>query len=547
MDRRDFITATSGVGAVGLAGCTNDGKPSEPSPNATVIVRDQLSDGRSVTVATVETDRDASLVVRNAAGDEVAEDDVPASESARDKTVEIDDGLGESQDITVQLVHADHGVIGESTAHLDVADLDSVESVAESGEFVEVAAAPEFGFNYPYFLYVPADLETGGGPIVVEPNNTGRATDSFDAHRKWARSLVEFPTKICRRISDGLGVPLLVPVFPQPEDEPVGSHHNVQALDADTMAIENEKLARVDRQLLRMVDHAGAQLDALSYAADDEVLLNGFSVTGNFVNRFAALHPDRVRSVTAWAVNGTAILPMENTDGHELSYPIGVSDVESLTGTPFDEDAWTDVSQFVYMGAEDDTDTVPYDDWSEPQREIALDVYGDDMQQDRLPYCETIYEEAGASAQFHIYEGVDYEYSRAITDDCVAFHRRNMEHDAGIDRIEPGKSPVTRIDLSVSDQPVAGDTTVLVDVTVPSEMTTHSEQLTVFVFRGTETHYNQRIDASRKEHWVYPGTDETVSIQLNPSEAGVPLEADESITIGLIDETDVETITVTVE
>ena len=82
------------------------------------------------------------------------------------------------------------------------------------------------------------------------------------------------------------------------------------------------------------------------------------------------------------------ILPITEAKGHTLNYQIGVADVGALTGDPFDLTAYRNVDQYIYMGSEDENDTLPNDDaWSPEQREIARDVYGDDMQEDRLPYA----------------------------------------------------------------------------------------------------------------------------------------------------------------
>jgi len=59
------------------------------------------------------------------------------------------------------------------------------------------------------------------------------------------------------------------------------------------------------------------------------------------------------------------------------------------------------------MGAEDDNDTIPYDDaWTDDElRELALDIYGDDMIAERFPTCQETYREAGIDATFRVYEG----------------------------------------------------------------------------------------------------------------------------------------------
>ena len=278
-------------------------------------------------------------------------------------------------------------------------------------------------FNYPYFLYAPRINTDEERPLLVQPNNTGTSTDNFEKHRQEARKDIErgYP----RLIGDELGVPILVPVFPRPASEPVDWRHYVHQLDTETMHVSTGPLERVDRQLVGMIEDAQDRLSD-DIPLTDQVMLNGYSASGNFVNRFAILHPELVTSVTAGGVNGMVTLPITEAQGHTLNYQIGVADIEKITGNPFDVEEFCDIDQYVYMGAEDENDTLPARDaWSEEQREIAREVYGEDMQDDRLPYCESVYDDVGASAEFRLYEGVGHTVTEAMERDVIEFHREH--------------------------------------------------------------------------------------------------------------------------
>jgi hypothetical protein len=156
-------------------------------------------------------------------------------------------------------------------------------------------------------------------------------------------------------------------------------------------------------------------------------MLNGYSASGNFVDRFAVLHPERVVSVTAGGLNGMPILPLERADGHELPYHVGIANVEELTGDPANLDRLDTTNQFLYMGGEDDNDTIPFDDaWTDDDlRQTALEVYGEDMIEDRFPRSQEAYREAGVSAAFRVYDGVGHNPGPAM-DDVIEFHRASM-------------------------------------------------------------------------------------------------------------------------
>lgn len=287
----------------------------------------------------------------------------------------------------------------------------------------------EGGFAHPYYLYVP-DGYTGARPILVEPTNTGTPSDEFETHRDAAARHVR--GGVGRRIADELGVPLLHPAFPRPVSDPVDWTHSIHQLCARTIRIESGPLARVDRQLLAMIDDARARLADQYPDIPETVMLTGFSASATFANRFSVLHPTRVASVSAGGVNGMVTLPITEpvTDADIAlaqdippNYPVGVADVEALTGQAFNMAAFREVPQFVYMGEDDTNDTLLWPDaWTDPElRASAILTYGPDIHADRFPQCASVYGEHDISAIFREYPGTGHDPSPAI-DDIVTFH-----------------------------------------------------------------------------------------------------------------------------
>lgn len=355
-----------------------------------------------------------------------------------------------------------------------------------------IPAKPEDGFNYPYYLYAPKPTNESDRPIMVQPNNTGQPTDNFTRHREAAEGVVD--NDLPRLLSDAMHIPLVVPVFPRPESEPVSGLTYIQYLDTNTLKLDDGPLERVDLQLLAMVDHARNLLRELDVPLNDKIMLNGFSATGNFVNRFTALHPDKVQSVSAGAFNGTAILPIEEAKGHTLNYQIGIADLEELTGEPFDEDSFVEVPQLLYMGTDDENDTIPFEDaWGYGnQREIALDVYGEDMQEDRVPYCESVYEDIGADAEFKLYDGVGHEQSIEIQEDILDFHEAAL----GISQI------------AFHEPPVPGDEAVSVEGIAWSNEQGTDLEARVFIENGDITEAAATLTDGESYHRTIALTDE---------------------------------------
>jgi dienelactone hydrolase len=287
---------------------------------------------------------------------------------------------------------------------------------------VRVTPTPGAGFLHAYYLHWPAGLDTCTAPtaahLLVVPNNTGTAEDEIAVHEDRVRRDV-----MGRGASFASTLPaaLLMPVFPRPADRwRVYTH----ALDRDVMTLpDDDPLARLDRQLLAMIDHARTLLAGSGHELAPDVLMFGFSASGTFVNRFTALHPERVCGVAAGGVNGLPILPRGQLDGERLPFPIGVADLGELTGRPFAADAWREVPQLVFMGAADANDTLPYDDaWNDDERALIGRVLGETMMPDRWERAQELLADV-PGLTLRTYAGRGHEVDDEIAADVRAFLR----------------------------------------------------------------------------------------------------------------------------
>jgi len=454
VDRRTLLWAI-GSSAVAVGGLnTASGAAANQSNEPTVAIEDQRVDDKTLTIERVTTDVEGQVFVQDQPeeGQNTIFVEVDVSpESEEPLTVELDTEIETSQMIEAWLIDGDR-----RDGDFDLLDIDeafvSVDDNMDPDDFgvkyIEPAAGDEF--NYPYYLYTPVpegDVDEEK-PILVEPNNTGQVADDLELHRERAEELVD-GGGISRDISDTLTVPLLVPVFPRPESEPRDWSHYIHALDDTSVSIEDGPLERVDLQLLRMTEHAkNVTLADTQYSFTDQLILNGFSASGNFVDRFTVLHPERVLSVTAGGLNGMPLLPAEEFDGQALPYHVGIEDVAELTGEEVDLEALDETNQFLYMGAEDDNDTMPFDDaWTDDDlRELALDVYGEDMITERFPTAQEAYQEVGVEAQFRVYPDAGHT-PRPAAEDIVEFHRRSIE---GENVSELGENLTANVSIDVS-------------------------------------------------------------------------------------------------
>ncbi|WP_232668658.1 alpha/beta hydrolase [Pseudonocardia sp. TRM90224] len=136
--------------------------------------------------------------------------------------------------------------------------------------------ASQFDQRFSYCLYVPTAHDPEGDPVplVVLQHGTGRRGPQYrDRFAEWAEQH---------------GALVLAPLFPAGIGDP-DDLHNFKFI--------RYRGIRFDDVLLSMVDEVG---DRFNVAAD-RFLLHGFSGGGQFVHRFAYLHPQRLRGLSIGA------------------------------------------------------------------------------------------------------------------------------------------------------------------------------------------------------------------------------------------------------
>lgn len=273
-------------------------------------------------------------------------------------------------------------------------------------------------FKWPYYIYIPDKITHS--VLLVAPNNSGFTSDSLVDHEEAAKSNIQWNSKY----GDKLGCPVLVPVFPRPEeDDNIYTH----ALDRDSILTGNEEIKRLDLQLLAMIDHARERLQKRGTRLDEKVLLTGFSASGMFSNRFALLHPERVKAAAIGSPGGWPIAPIENYEGKNLRYPIGVSDIKELTGNSANISVFKQVPLFMFIGSEDTNDSVPYEDSYEQEDSSLINIAFGTNPVERWPIAEKIYKTVGCNSTFKTYRGVGHAITPEMKEDIIEFFKQNIE------------------------------------------------------------------------------------------------------------------------
>lgn len=288
-----------------------------------------------------------------------------------------------------------------------------------SGEIIRVEAKSEKGFSYPYYLFVPSELRDEKArkqthTILVLPNNTGKINDSFEFHE------ADVKKRIGRNKTFGslMKTVILTPVFPRPEtDWKIYTH----ALDRDAMLTDKKEFSRFDLQLIAMIDDARTRLKKDKLELDKKVLMMGFSASGMFTNRFAFLHPTRVKAAAIGSPGGWAIAPVASYKEKTLRYPLGVNDFENVSGEKLNLNKLRKVPLFVFLGDKDENDSIIFGDgYEEEDKTLVFEIFGK-TPVERWEISKSLYEQAKLNAQFKLYPNVEHTVNAEMQKDIKDF------------------------------------------------------------------------------------------------------------------------------
>ncbi|MDO6389211.1 hypothetical protein Q4E40_03660 [Pontibacter sp. BT731] len=295
-------------------------------------------------------------------------------------------------------------------------------SALASDTLLKFAAKPEAGFNFEYLVYLPKGIQSDvTNHLLVETTNTG-LNDTLSYHEKGARYAASV-SSVGNFASKKLRIPLLVPIFPRSQTNWTYYTH---ALDRDVLLTNEAEIERLDLQLLAMVEDAKIQLGAQGYKLEDKFFMTGFSASGTFANRFTLLHPEKVKAAAMGGINGIATLPVADLAGEPLYYPLGIADLQEITGKPANLEAFRKLPQLLYMGELDDNDAVAFDDaYSEAEREVVYRLMGKQLVPERWELVKKVYLENKVQADFRTYPAIGHGTDLRINNEVVEFFRQH--------------------------------------------------------------------------------------------------------------------------
>lgn len=331
---------------------------------------------------------------------------------------------------------------------------------------VRVPAMPEKGFKFPYYLAIPANTfkpenRNSKRYVMVDTTNVG-AHSLNETERKVLNELEGWKSNVAEK----LWTPMLMPVFPRTNVGYYdGTEYNMvyeHAFDRD-IALLHKKLEnpglremltleykkkgfdvndflKLDEQLVAMFDHAVEYLNRYGHNVEtDKMFLSGYSASGTFTDRFTALHPHKVKAVASGGTLDDMILPLDVYKNENLIFPIGTYDYKHITGRNFNLKDHNEVARLIYMGKDDDNNTVPYSDcYGDIERDIIIRLWGINV----LPRAQALinlYGEAGGKGIFILDKGIGHGSSIEMDEYVVEFLKSNRDTDIPVYPIPKNK------------------------------------------------------------------------------------------------------------
>lgn len=289
------------------------------------------------------------------------------------------------------------------------------------------------GFNFGYILYIPNDVRQDS-TLIIEGANTRNASDTLEKGIQDVQNQVFHFSTIGQQLAYQLHLPFMMPLIPRI----VLKDHNLYThmLTSEVFNLKDELFERIDIQLVNMIEDVKQRLLKMNINIDEKVILNGFSASAKFANRFTLLHPKIVKLCLAGGVSGCLTLPLKEANNETLNFPIGMGDVLEFNDDSFN--IFKEIPQFYYMGDLDNNDPFAhYDDniltpkykaiiTKEELRQMQL-ILGENMQQERWINTQKNYNKLGINAEFKTYKGYGHT-PKPAQNDLIKFIEKNLKN-----------------------------------------------------------------------------------------------------------------------
>lgn len=175
-------------------------------------------------------------------------------------------------------------------------------------------------FNIPYILFIPKQIQSDS--VLAIQINSKESND--------LEEILEEGLDIITNLQNNLqsfNNPILVPLIPKSRDTVNFKHLSKECFNLDN----NDLHYRIDNQVLNIITKVKEDIKKITgITINDKVFIAGYSTSGLFAQRFALLHPEIIDTICVGGVIGSIPFPSK-----VFKYPLGIGNIESLTGKKF--------------------------------------------------------------------------------------------------------------------------------------------------------------------------------------------------------------------
>ncbi len=332
--------------------------------------------------------------------------------------------------------------------------------IKDQDQLILIPANPEKGFNFPYVIKLPGKknkiYSTKNNFLFFRMMGSGIRKQKFCINH----ALYYLDSKNAfLQIASNFGFPIIMPVIERTgifvkEDKFGKSMLYEHALSRDSVYVKEltttdshaenniksynlhevdyKKYYDLDDQIAAMIKDAIYKLNTNNIKVEDKVIMEGYSASGTFCDRFTMLHPELVKMLITGATLDDVMLPMDAYKGNKLYFPIGTADYKKITGRDFDLEANNKIAKLIYMGEKDTNNTVLFNEcYSEYHMKLIPKLFG----KENLPRAKKmmeLYKEANGKTLLILDKGIKHAISTEMLDYIKTFIKANADSDVPV-------------------------------------------------------------------------------------------------------------------
>lgn len=226
----------------------------------------------------------------------------------------------------------------------------------------KVDESPENGFNFPFTILIPDNLNSN--PELIYAWALAGGGKRFLSEEKISYEKILEDAKNDLGIMDPImlhllrsGNPMILPIIPKIEmfrPNFLGNYiykNDFSKFDNTWYKDYLYKYINLPDQIRNIINYSINLLRSNNINVPDKVIMTGYSEGSKGTSHFALLHPEVIKSIIVGGTAGLMPVPLKELEGYTLDYPIGINDISD-----FNYELYKQIRFFYFMGENDLSD-----------------------------------------------------------------------------------------------------------------------------------------------------------------------------------------------